>query len=199
MAPAVMLEGVRWCDVLLSLLTEPVDRALLAANPGLRGVANCAVGFNNIDVRRGDRARHSREQHARRADGHDRRSHVGAPARRGAPDSGSAGVHEGGPLQTVGPESPARGGREPRRQRPPQGARRDRLRPHRRRGREARGGVRHGRDRVRPACAVADRGERHRAMGRARRAARAQRLRHAAPALDRRDASSHRTRTRSGA
>ncbi|MFI5244117.1 MAG: 2-hydroxyacid dehydrogenase [Gemmatimonadales bacterium] len=49
-APAVMLEGVRWCDVLLSLLTEPVDRALLGANPALRGVANCAVGFNNIDV-----------------------------------------------------------------------------------------------------------------------------------------------------
>ena len=49
-APAVMLDGVRWCDVLLSLLTEPVDRALLAANPALRGVANCAVGFNNIDV-----------------------------------------------------------------------------------------------------------------------------------------------------
>jgi glyoxylate reductase len=49
-AAAVMLEGVRWCDVLLSLLTEPVDRALLVANPALRGVANYAVGFNNIDV-----------------------------------------------------------------------------------------------------------------------------------------------------
>ncbi|MFI5245623.1 MAG: 2-hydroxyacid dehydrogenase [Gemmatimonadales bacterium] len=49
-APSVMRDGVRWCDVLLSLLTEPVDRALLAANPALRGVANCAVGFNNIDV-----------------------------------------------------------------------------------------------------------------------------------------------------
>jgi glyoxylate reductase len=48
--PSVMLEGVRWCDVLLSLLTEPVDRALLAANANLRGVANYAVGFNNIDV-----------------------------------------------------------------------------------------------------------------------------------------------------
>ncbi|MGH7653442.1 MAG: NAD(P)-dependent oxidoreductase, partial [Gemmatimonadaceae bacterium] len=48
--PAVMLDGVRWCDVLLSLLTEPVDRALLAANATLRGVANYAVGFNNIDV-----------------------------------------------------------------------------------------------------------------------------------------------------
>jgi glyoxylate reductase len=49
-APPVMLDGVRWCDVLLSLLTEPVDRTLLVANPALRGVANCAVGFNNVDV-----------------------------------------------------------------------------------------------------------------------------------------------------
>jgi glyoxylate reductase len=47
---AVLLDGVRWCDVLLSLLTEPVDRSLLAANVNLRGVANYAVGFNNIDV-----------------------------------------------------------------------------------------------------------------------------------------------------
>jgi glyoxylate reductase len=47
---AVMLDGVRWCDVVLSLLTEPVDRVLLAANAKLRGVANYAVGFNNIDV-----------------------------------------------------------------------------------------------------------------------------------------------------
>jgi glyoxylate reductase len=48
--PAVLLDGVRWCDVFLPLLTEPVDRALLTANPALRGVANYAVGFNNIDV-----------------------------------------------------------------------------------------------------------------------------------------------------
>ena len=48
--PAVLLEGVRWCDVLLSLLTEPIDRALLAANANLRGIANYAVGFNNIDA-----------------------------------------------------------------------------------------------------------------------------------------------------
>jgi glyoxylate reductase len=48
--PAVMLDGIRWCDVLLSLLTEPVDQALLAASANLRGVANYAVGFNNIDV-----------------------------------------------------------------------------------------------------------------------------------------------------
>ncbi|HEY2848456.1 MAG TPA: D-glycerate dehydrogenase [Gemmatimonadaceae bacterium] len=48
--PAVMLDGIKWCDVLLSLLTEPIGRALLEANKNLRGVANYAVGFNNIDV-----------------------------------------------------------------------------------------------------------------------------------------------------
>jgi glyoxylate reductase len=47
---AVMMEGVKWCDVLLSLLTETIGRDLLAANPALRGVASYSVGFNNIDV-----------------------------------------------------------------------------------------------------------------------------------------------------
>ena len=42
--------GIRWGDVLLPLLTEPIDGALLALNPALRGVANYAVGFDNIDV-----------------------------------------------------------------------------------------------------------------------------------------------------
>jgi glyoxylate reductase len=46
----VLEDGVRWCDVLVSLLTEPVDRALLALNPKLLGVANCAVGYDNVDV-----------------------------------------------------------------------------------------------------------------------------------------------------
>ena len=45
-----VLEGARWADVLLSLLTEPIDRQVMAANPHLRGVANFAVGFDNIDI-----------------------------------------------------------------------------------------------------------------------------------------------------
>ncbi|MEE8148513.1 MAG: D-glycerate dehydrogenase [Longimicrobiales bacterium] len=44
-----LLDGVKSCDVLLSLLTEPVDREVLAYE-NLLGVANMAVGFNNIDV-----------------------------------------------------------------------------------------------------------------------------------------------------
>ena len=47
---AALLRGVREADVLLSLLTEWVDRELLEANPGLLGVANYAVGFDNVDV-----------------------------------------------------------------------------------------------------------------------------------------------------
>ncbi len=45
-----LLAGVRSCRVLLPLLTEPIDREVLSANPELLGVAQMAVGFNNIDV-----------------------------------------------------------------------------------------------------------------------------------------------------
>ena len=45
-----LLAGVRSCDVLVPLLTEPIDREVLEANPGLKGVAQMAVGFDNIDV-----------------------------------------------------------------------------------------------------------------------------------------------------
>jgi glyoxylate reductase len=42
--------GVRDADGLLCLLTDRVDAALLDAAPRLRGIANFAVGFDNIDV-----------------------------------------------------------------------------------------------------------------------------------------------------
>ena len=45
-----VIEGVKAADVLVSLLTEAVDRPVLEAGSGLLGVANYAVGFNNIDV-----------------------------------------------------------------------------------------------------------------------------------------------------
>jgi glyoxylate reductase len=45
-----LLAGVGGCDVLLPLLTEVIDRELLSRNPGLLGVAQMAVGYNNIDV-----------------------------------------------------------------------------------------------------------------------------------------------------
>jgi glyoxylate reductase len=45
-----IIRGVRHADVLLSLLTEMIDRSVMEANPKLLGVANMAVGYNNIDV-----------------------------------------------------------------------------------------------------------------------------------------------------
>jgi glyoxylate reductase len=45
-----LIEGVRGADVLLSLLTEHVDREVLETNSCLLGVANYAVGFDNVDL-----------------------------------------------------------------------------------------------------------------------------------------------------
>ena len=46
-----LLQAVRGCDAVLSLLTERIDAAFLdAAGPQLRVVANMAVGFDNFDV-----------------------------------------------------------------------------------------------------------------------------------------------------
>jgi len=45
-----LLQGVRTAAVVLPLVTERIDREVLALNPRLRGVANHAVGFNNVDV-----------------------------------------------------------------------------------------------------------------------------------------------------
>ncbi len=45
-----LLDGVRACDVLLCLLTESIDREVLTANRRLRGVAQMAVGVDNVDV-----------------------------------------------------------------------------------------------------------------------------------------------------
>ena len=45
-----LVRGVKDCQGLLSLLTVPVDAAVMDAAPGLRIIANCAVGYNNIDI-----------------------------------------------------------------------------------------------------------------------------------------------------
>jgi glyoxylate reductase len=45
-----LLDGVRRAGVVLALLSERVDHEVLAANPALRGVANFAVGYDNIDL-----------------------------------------------------------------------------------------------------------------------------------------------------
>jgi glyoxylate reductase len=45
-----IIRGVRKADVLLCLLTEIMDRAIMEANPKLLGISNHAAGYNNIDV-----------------------------------------------------------------------------------------------------------------------------------------------------
>lgn len=45
-----LLRGARDADVLVSQLTEVIDDAVFASAPALRGVANYAVGFDNVDV-----------------------------------------------------------------------------------------------------------------------------------------------------
>ena len=45
-----LLEAIADADVLVSLLTERIDEPLLTRAARLRGVANFAVGFDNIDV-----------------------------------------------------------------------------------------------------------------------------------------------------
>ncbi len=48
---ATLLEAIRDCDGVLTLLTDRVDDEFLdAAGPGLKVVSNYAVGFDNIDV-----------------------------------------------------------------------------------------------------------------------------------------------------
>ena len=45
-----VLAGAQGADVHVSLLTEAVDRELMESAPQLLGVANYAVGFNNVDI-----------------------------------------------------------------------------------------------------------------------------------------------------
>jgi len=45
-----ILHGIKKADVLLCLLTEEIDRTVMEANPKLLGIADHAVGYNNIDV-----------------------------------------------------------------------------------------------------------------------------------------------------
>src|SRR3989344_4524262 len=47
-----LLRGVRGADVLLSILTDRIDAKVMdAAGPGLKMIANSAVGFDNIDLK----------------------------------------------------------------------------------------------------------------------------------------------------
>jgi glyoxylate reductase len=47
---SVLLPRIARADVVISLLTERITHDMMAAAPHLRGIANFAVGFNNIDI-----------------------------------------------------------------------------------------------------------------------------------------------------
>lgn len=50
-----IMEGTKWCDILLCLLTDLIDAKILRINPNLQAVINYAVGFNNIDITEANR------------------------------------------------------------------------------------------------------------------------------------------------
>lgn len=47
---AELINSMQGCDVLLSILTNPIDNEVIDSNPHLKGICNYAVGYNNIDV-----------------------------------------------------------------------------------------------------------------------------------------------------
>jgi glyoxylate reductase len=47
----ILEAGFRWGDGAITLLTETIDESLLGMSDQLRGIANYAVGFNNIDLK----------------------------------------------------------------------------------------------------------------------------------------------------
>jgi glyoxylate reductase len=46
-----LIKAVKTADVLIPRGTQPVPKKVIMANPNLRGIANYAVGYDNIDVR----------------------------------------------------------------------------------------------------------------------------------------------------
>ena len=45
-----ILEETKWCEILLCLLSDTIDKDIVTINPNLKGIVNYAVGYNNIDV-----------------------------------------------------------------------------------------------------------------------------------------------------
>ena len=46
----LLLQKVKSCEALISLLTEKIDREVLDQMPGCKIIASYAVGYNNIDI-----------------------------------------------------------------------------------------------------------------------------------------------------
>ena len=45
-----IINGIKGCDGLLCLLTDPIDRDVIYAEPKLKMIASYAVGYDNIDI-----------------------------------------------------------------------------------------------------------------------------------------------------
>jgi len=45
-----IISGIKDRDILVCLLSDPIDSDIIKANPNLKGIVNYAVGYNNIDV-----------------------------------------------------------------------------------------------------------------------------------------------------
>ena len=45
-----LLAGAKACDILIPILTDPIDEAVMAAAPRLKLIANYGAGYNNVDV-----------------------------------------------------------------------------------------------------------------------------------------------------
>jgi len=50
MTKVEIIDAMQGCDILLSMLTNPIDKEVIDSNPNLKGVCNYAVGYNNIDI-----------------------------------------------------------------------------------------------------------------------------------------------------
>jgi glyoxylate reductase len=48
--PEELVKGARGVDILLQRAILPIPNEALTENPNLRGIANCGVGYNNIDI-----------------------------------------------------------------------------------------------------------------------------------------------------
>lgn len=46
---AEIISGLQGSDILISMLTDTIDRDVIDSNPRLKGICNYAVGYNNID------------------------------------------------------------------------------------------------------------------------------------------------------
>lgn len=52
-----IIDGVKGKDALLCLLTDKIDSDVIESNPELKVISNCAVGFDNIDVKTANKHR----------------------------------------------------------------------------------------------------------------------------------------------